>query len=253
MRHRAILWACFFAVSVWVCAVVPLRAAAALITSLGVADSDQTGSETSSAINTSGATLIAIFQGNYAGGSGTDAANAPTDNQGNTYTALTMRDGTAFGLNGRWYYKINPATNASHTFTISSSGNMYECAHISIFSGTGVFDQETGTNMSASPGSLTPAEDNELLVVGATWGDNDNGADLSAVSASFTAIGNSVPDTSPTFGCGAGYQVQTTATARNPSVTLSNTDNITTAMAAFKVAAAATGATGKPMLLGVGR
>ena len=100
------------------------------------------------------------------------------------------------------------------------------------------FDQQNGatsagTPASFQPGSVTPSEDNELVVscvctsVASAW-----------TASGYTAIATYVPAGANSVGLAAGYQIQTTATATNPMWSGSSSSNISANIATFKAAAA---------------
>ncbi len=81
------------------------------------------------------------------------------------------------------------------------------------------------------PGSLTPPEDNDLLVSG----DGDFATAIATVDLSFIT-----PDTGyagvggVTFGGQMGYLIETTAAAKNPTWTLNLSAGIAVSLAVFK-------------------
>lgn len=117
----------------------------------------------SSAVNTTGATLIVI----YSGRSGV-APQTPTDNAGNTYTGLTVV--VAGSLYTQFFYKVNPTTSASHTFTPGNASVI--C--VGAFSGAAGHDSGgTNTNFGELSSTatnaldpLTPTASGDLIVTG---------------------------------------------------------------------------------------
>jgi len=182
---------------------------------------------TTASVDTTGATLLVLCVSCYGTG-------APTvsDSKGNTWTSLTTRGATAIGF--RMHYCVPTSVGTGHTFTASSSGlSPSICA--AAFSGAAAvpFEAESG-GTSATPGSITPSEANELLVTGVSW--------YPSGTVSLTG-GFTLPEqvnylAANHIGCGLAYLIQTSAAAANP--TWSSTggfSEVASAMAAFKAAA----------------
>lgn len=202
---------------------------------------------TTDAIDTTGANLVVIHIAWY-------SVTSPSisDNQGNTWTALTTHN-VASDCGSKLYYCLNPTTSASHTFTFGPA-NVYGGLVVAAFSGVKVssaFDVQNGANSSSasalSTGSVTPSEDGELVIFGAGKGGNTttvNATDVGSITGSFAGI------TATTYANGLGYEIQTTATARNPSLSGSGTSSMAASIATFKAEPAAAG--GQPYIKRVG-
>lgn len=189
---------------------------------------------TTSAIDTTGANLIVIGIGWY-------SVTSPSisDSQSNTWTALTTSN-IASDVGCKLYYCVSPTTNASHTFTFGPA-NVYGGLIVSAWSGVATsspFDQQTGaTSSSASglaTGSVTPSEDNELVIFAAAKGGNTTTVDATDVGS---MIGNYAGITAVTYALGMAYEIQTTATARNPTLSGTGTSVMAARIATFKAAA----------------
>jgi len=198
---------------------------------------------TTSAIDTTGANLIVISIAWY-------SVTSPSisDNQGNTWTALTTSN-VASDVGSKMYYCLAPTTNASHTFTFGPA-NVYGGLIVAAFSGvatTSPFDVQNGATSSSasalSTGSVTPSEDNELVIFTAGKGGNTTTVDTTSVGA---MIGNYAGVAAVTYAQGMGYEIQTTATARNPSLSGTGTSVMAARIAAFK-AQSASGRMGRIM------
>lgn len=198
---------------------------------------------TTDALDTSGCDLLVVSVSTY----DLSAGRAPlTDSKGNTWTALTLRDQPSM-TGVRLYYCQNPTVGSWHTFTAELAGQSYPTVCVSGWSGskTSPFDVENGSN-TAQPGSITPAEDNELLI--AALGFYPEGT--ISIDSSFTISDQINYVINSAMGACLAYQVQTTATARNPQ--FSHSTGFTqkaTAIAAFKAAAAS----GQPAMRRYGR
>jgi len=116
---------------------------------------------TTPAITTIGATLVIVAVANLA-----SAAQAVvTDNQGNTYTALTRRPSASGAV--QIFYCAGPVTNASHTFTAGAQASFGQSICVAVFGGTktsSVFDAENGSNTTSDPGAVTSTQVGELLI-----------------------------------------------------------------------------------------
>jgi hypothetical protein len=182
-------------------------------TSAGSAD---TNVVTTGAQNSTGADLIVILAGNYNGGLGSTVTL--TDSKGNTWTPLTKRTGGA--QDGQLFYCANPTVGTGHTFTLTSVGGS-GFPFIGVLAVTGAnaipFDVENGSGgtgtSSRQPGSITPAQDNSLVVAGINAG---AGIDPVTVDGGFAASASGY-DGANHLGGGIGYLIQTTAAAANPT------------------------------------
>lgn len=186
-------------------------------------------SVTTDAIDTTGADLIVINSSVYG------VTGSVSDSKGNTWTACTNYETGTTGV--RMWYCRNPTVGSGHTFTVSYTGS-YPTASVSAFSGSAAspLDQQSGSNAWQYPGSVTPSEDNELLICCISWYPSGT----VSVDSSF-AITDQVDYVSGAHMGGAmAYQIQTTATARNPTWSHSvSFSGVATNIATFKAAAAA--------------
>ena len=189
---------------------------------------------TTSGVDTTGANFLIIAHGDY------DARATESDSKGNAYTDLTAQNNTG-NRGSQLHYCENPTVGSGHTATATSSTG-YPSIQFGAFSGvatSSAFDQQNGatsagTPASFQPGSVTPSEDNELVVscvctsVASAW-----------TASGYTAIATYAPAGANSVGLAAGYQIQTTATATNPMWSGSSSSNISANIATFKAAAAA--------------
>jgi hypothetical protein len=170
-----------------------------------------TATNTTIAINTTGATLIVLATNQEF-----EAFGAPTDSAGNTWTLIARQDNSA------WYYCLNPTTSANHTFTIGDSmAGIYRTSiTVEAFSGsfTGLDTQSSVyTSSSYQPGAITPAHNGELLVSLVECFVENVGA--VAVDSNFTITDYTPINSNPYAFAFAGmaYYVQPTAAAINPT------------------------------------
>ena len=172
-------------------------------------------------IDTTGATLLVII-----GGGTSLATMSASDNKSNVWTELT--DHPSGDGDCRLAYVVNPTVGTGHNFSIASGSD--KVIAVLAFSGVNAFDQQSGAINSTTPGSITPAVDNEVLVLGGVTNDGE----FDTVDSGFTLIGEVPFDVH--VGLASCYQIQTTATARNPALTGAATTTKSVAMASFMVA-----------------
>lgn len=184
-----------------------------------VAHTAKNGGNTSSAINTTGASLIALGASQF---SATADAGPPTDSAGNTWSSNTLYSSAPVWLK-QWYAK-NPAVSATHTFTlgVSTGLGMFTVAAFSGVDTVSPFDVENGHVNAASgatvqAGSVTPSQSNSLAVTQIYLAD---------VQSSFT-IDSSYTITDQLAGVGGvreggGMAWNTVSAATNPTATANN-------------------------------
>lgn len=208
----------------------------------GVVDTEASPDDnvvTTTAIDTVGASLIVACIADYGGAT----ASVLTDSAGNIWTVDTERIQAAGGRI-RIAWVAGPTTSATHTFTATQTGSFPALA-VRVFAGTHATPSDaagTGANTplgttTAQPGSITPSEDNELVVV-CTATSNSSVAAVPTINGGF-----STPDAiafvpSVNIGVGLSYLIQTTAAAANPLWTWTTNGTGGNAIHAFKAAAA---------------
>lgn len=207
-----------------------------------VADAVKGGSAngvTTDAADFSAATFIIVncswYTGSTANGTLTDSTGA------NTYNALTRM--TVENIATRMFWTIPAAVSGSMTFSYNGT-DIFPSIQVLGFTGNHAspFDQEsaggsTTISSTAFPGSLTPSEDN-CLIVTSEVNENNSGGGAATISGTFTAHavnysgGNSE-------GGGIAYLIQTTAEAVNPAWNIVNVaaGGFAAIQASFKAAA----------------
>lgn len=208
------------------------------------ASASSTSTATTSGADTSGANLLIAVVAMY---SVTTASATLSDSKSNTWTHVGNYN-SSFANIGIFYAK-NPTVGTSHTASCNPNGTGYPTIFFSWWSGantTAPKDQHNGaasaSGTTLQTGSITPTEDNELIITGI--GDNDTGD--KTISAGYT---RQDVQTNNSFSTGAwAYATQTTATATNPTWTEANTVNRGVTICSFK-AAAASGKLFRPSLL----
>lgn len=191
---------------------------------------------TTAAVDTTGANLIVIA-------SCFEASLSPpviSDSKLNSWTPLTEDNGAGSNSIQLWYC-AGATVGAGHTFTITRSGAAPAIA-VAAFSGTSAapFDVEVyGSDVNSSTTSIfntiTPTEDNELVVFGLT---------LAAVNtptcdnAGFTFIEHLPFLGGSNYGIDIGYLVQTTAGGVGGTWSWSTGCRVGLALASFKAGVA---------------
>lgn len=203
---------------------------------------------TSGSQDTSGATLIVV--GITENGTG---AAVLSDNKSNTWTRLTQQDAIPGFSQGCLAYAKNPTVGTGHTFTLTGS-SIFAVESVAWFSGantTAPFDQQNtgggaGATTGQTPGSVTPSEDNELVVSNLAW---VNSITITSVTG-MTLLDQTNFSGGNNYGGGLAYVIQTTAGAINPAWNWTGGPSPANAgIATFKAAAA--GATTWGPLLGL--
>jgi len=187
---------------------------------------------TSGSINTTGASLLIAYSGVYIGTSNP----AFSDSKSNTWTGLTN---IADSQNSRLWYAYNATVGSGHTFTISGDSDLFNQAFCVIaLSGaltSNPFDiQNTNSNSLQStiaPGSITPSQDNEIIVTGFASGAQNT---TPAIGSSFTLADSTIGSGHGVIGIA--YLTQMSSSAVNPTWTGEPANNNQASIASFKAA-----------------
>ena len=163
------------------------------------------------------------------------AAGTISDSLSNSWTSAGSC-GTGKNWDATFYYCLTPAVGAAQTFTRAGGFASFPFAVIG-FSGPTGYDTKTLNPVSSNgttqtTGSITPAGANEVLIFGATYYSNDVTSDVTGVSAGTLAL-HAPPNNSgyPAGNCSVaiGYEIQTSATTRNVTFSLSGSGSEPTA------------------------
>lgn len=172
---------------------------------------------TTGGIDTTGTTLIVAAVGSYP----PLAAGDFSDSEGNTWTSLTLRT-PASGVGLQLFYCINPDTSAAHTFS-STVASSYPSVAVLAFSGNPSYEQENGavsaSGLTLQPGSVTPGENDSLVVVGLSF--NFAGATAS-IDGGYALPEQVAPVNGQCVGVAIGYKIQSVAAATNPTFTVTD-------------------------------
>ncbi len=211
---------------------------------------------TTGAIDTSGANFVICF---YSFDASLGTPPAMSDNKSNgAGTNLTRNTGTISRSNCRFTYYTNPTVGAGHTFTATASASITGTLAVAAFSGVKVTtpaDQQAAAGHAGSgsttiqTGSVTPVEDNELLVAG--WAIDDPTNTTWTINGGYSITDIQDVITGATYGGVLAYLVQGALAATNPTFTRSNAISSaredTASIASFKQEPGAAG-TGLPPL-----
>lgn len=198
----------------------------------GTANSATTGS-----IDTTGANLLVVSACWYPG---TEADAVITDSKGNTWTALTRHGTVNVSVTAnRLFYCYGGTVGSGHTFTTTATGG-YHSIQVVALSGMAAspFDQQNGAQDSGiwvtrQPGSITPSQDNTVVVTALTFDDNTSGA--ISIDGSYTIADTSAFATGAGMGGSLAYKILTAASAQNPTWTsANNSGDSAVSIASFK-------------------
>lgn len=183
---------------------------------------------TSGSADSTGAKVIAVAVATFGG-----SIDSMTDSKGNTYTAGTALD-SGSGARFQWWYCLNPTVGAGHTFTPVATGK-YPAIVVRGFSANSPsFDQESaggtdpGSATTKQPGSVTPAAAENVVLVGAEYGQPTP----PTIDGGFTTTGTGNVATQH-MGCSGAYLVQSSATAQNPTWTWGSGTDVATRSLVF--------------------
>lgn len=206
-----------------------------------------TGGFTTGTVSTVGSNLIVVAVCSYGG----TTEPTLTDSRGNSYTKLTPYNSTF--ARTTFYYVINGTVSGTHSFTVTGA-NSYPTLHMACFSGatgssyvsaTGSTQYISGGSVtSAQPGTLSPPENNCLLLTSINSYQNDA---LNTIDSSYTITGafkGNIQQSGVNLNTALAYKIQTASNAENPKWTLNNagtgTNNFATNHLLFKTGAATT-------------
>lgn len=172
-----------------------------------------------------------------------------SDNKGNTYTRINHQGPVDSGVNYQGiYYAKNVAGGSTFTVTVTNGDTLFIVEYAGADT-TAPLDQTsigaTGNNAAPKAASITPTQDNELIV-GVAWSNQDS--DVWGTSASFTLRQNETDNNSWERGAIADL-IQTTAAAVQASFTTSSSAAWGALSASFKAAAISTAQTGTTKIL----
>lgn len=206
--------------------------AVALVTSVTAQSSSGNG-VTTATFDSTGADLIVVTVTFYG-----SADPTVSDSKSNTWSTTTVkRNGTNTGV--MIFYAFAATVGASHTVS-AAGGTIYQSIAVRAYSSghaSAPLDQQNGGNQSNTnvmTGSITPAENNELVIAGEA---HDSTGTISSVDV--LTINHNLAGTAFAEGLCVASEIQTTATARNCTFTAGVSDSRAAKIVSFKEAAAA--------------
>lgn len=190
-----------------------------LIASLGEGAPSGGDTFTTSAINTTGANLVAVAKIWY-------GASEPTlsDSKSNTYTDTTTRENGDTTRKVRWSYVYGGTVGSGHTFTVTGTDN-YATVIVFAFSGiaSSPLDQQAGNTATSwttlSSGSITPSQASTVSLTALEF---DTGAGTVSVPSTWET-GHVVAEVGgANLGGAATWKVLSSTSAVNPDWTSSS-------------------------------
>ncbi len=193
---------------------------------------------TTPSIDTSGADLIVLVQCAISEGT-------PSDSKSNTWTQGAVQDSGFFGETVSIWYTVPPPekTGSGHTFTSNGSFSALAVVAYSGAHATPADNVNAGSNSNGSvpltlqPGSLTPSEDNCLVIQGMGGGTTNL-----SINGSYAIVQDQDWAGGSNFTAAIAELIQTTATATNPTWTDSTGDGANSYMDAIGMAFKSAGA-----------
>lgn len=198
------------------------------------AHSTDNANVTTSGINTTGSDLI-VLSINFNGALSITVSDSKT----NTWTAGAAN---ANAPSQQFYYCQAPTVGSGHTFSVSGPAFSLESIQVQAWHGSVAtpLDQHShafnAAATSLAPGSITPSENNELVITGV--GFDGNFGTSATVNGGFTITDTDAGGAAVSFGGGMAYLVQTTAAAANPTWTGNvGSGGVSAGVTSFKAAA----------------
>lgn len=200
---------------------------------LGVHGKAQAQTDATVTLDTTGATFIVVMISDF-GGAG---ASTLTDGKGNTTGAALETQNSPAQARLRLFAYIPSSVGSGHTF--KSTGTTYATIAVAVFTGNGASpnDQHTGTTFtdvtSVSSGSITPSQDNELIVTAIGSG-GALGVPTYSVDSVITITDQGDFSNGNWEGGALAYKIQTTAAAINAGWSWTNSHTGGVAIHSFK-------------------
>lgn len=199
-----------------------------------------TNGGTGAAIDTTGADTIFLSIGTI-----NTTTPAVSDSKSNTWTLVKEIDNGS-GLKN-YLYRTNTAASVGtgHTFTVTDTSGKVTISLTAFVGGatSSIDDQNNAAgsifSQTLQPGSITPSQNNTLIVTGIM--SSDDSREPTTINSSFTVASSYSSTNGVSVNSGIAYLVQATAAAINPTWTLANgtATHEAATIASFKAAAAA--------------
>jgi hypothetical protein len=187
---------------------------------------------TTGTLNTTGANLLVACVSYYAN------VTPPqiSDSKGNSWTLAVDATG-AQDSHLQLFYSVPSNVGSSHTFTVTGNGSM-SSINLMAFAGVAASPLDKvaeafASGTSVQPGSVTPTQDDELLISCLT---NTDASDTNrSIDGGFTISGQIGWDGTTYSNAVAGaYRVQTAAAAANPTWSYPGSSNTNAVIATFR-------------------
>lgn len=201
-----------------------------------IAGSVGSGSVTTGGINASGATILV---GAVIGLNSPPSLGVTTSNS-NAISYLTLQS-HASGLALRLFFTASGSYTNGMTVSVANSAWSFLSVAVLALSGVAStpLDQQNGTTTgtdgtSLQPGSITPGEDNEIIVAAVTTSSTETAF---SINGGFTIADQFDLSGGNHFSLGLAYLIQTTAAAANPTWSWTGTQSACTSQGSFKATA----------------
>jgi len=187
---------------------------------------------TTGSYDTTGANLIIVVVSQYSSGT---AATVTDNKTGNTYTETKVASSGGFDQS-RIFWCVPAEVGSGHTFTLNGS-NTYGVIVVMAFSGASATPDDldnsgtTGGATTVATGSVSPGEDNELIIAGFSSASAETSI---SIDNGFTAVGATDWSSGANQGGAAAYKIQTTAAAVNPAWSWVTSAGASATIATFK-------------------
>ena len=192
-----------------------------LLAHVAAASASNTAAPVTSAINTTGASvLFAVCVGYPGGGS---VVIAPTDSMGNTWIALTAEVDVGGIVRTNIFYCATPTVGAGHTFSTTGAGNnIFASVLVAAFGNALAVsaDHQNGNSVDSGTanqvGGVTPSVNGEILITGVGYNSN---ASSFTVDSGFTITDQTNAVGGSCLGGAFAYLIQGAASPVNPTWT----------------------------------
>jgi len=187
---------------------------------------------TTAALDTSGGDTLFLVLAETSGGTSTIS-----DSKANTWVQRTAQ--SFVGQVSIWY-ALNAACGTGHTFTVTGTSTFPSICYAAFSGGksSGAYDVENGNTAAAAtsiqPGSVTPSENSEIVISGYSCNDDRNSQ--ITINSPMTLLDHIGAESFGSSMSALAYEIQTTATARNPTWSWTDSEYCQSSIATFRSA-----------------
>jgi hypothetical protein len=216
---------------------------------------------TTAGINTTGADLIVVSVVVDTNGTGSTTANPPsiTDSKSNGWTQITAQAAGSGTSATYLFFSHNPMVGSGHTFTATTATVPAGTITVQAWSGSVVgmvTDQNSAANTggatSLQPGSITPSQNNSLVVASFGGLDMDAG-DTQSIDGGFALSDQNTFVGGNHYAGAMAYLVQGSAAAINPTWSWTNTSSAAALITDFVPGGGGPVVVNRRALLGMGQ